>query len=113
MTKVILLLVVVVFFRFSLVPLLLLDRGYRPQPTSLCRQRLIVITSLIALGSHIPGDLFHSTLRCVGKLLLQLLLARADLGDEVEGLRRRLQVILLRGWALRHLYYKTSNSFEE
>ena len=104
MAKVILLFFVIVFFRFSpLIPLLLLlDRWPRLQPASLGWQRLIVITSLIALGSHIPGDLFHSTLRCVGKLLLQLLLARADLGDEVEGLRRRLQVILLWGWALRH-----------
>ena len=102
MTKVILLLFIIVFFRFSLIPLLLLDRGSRPRPASLSRQRLIVITSLITLGGHIPRDLFHSTLRCGGKLLLEILLAGADLGDKVEGLRRRFQMILLRGWALRH-----------
>jgi hypothetical protein len=62
----VILLFVIVFFRFSLVPLLLLNRWSRPQPASLCRQRLIVITSLITLGSHIPRDLFHPTLRCGG-----------------------------------------------
>jgi hypothetical protein len=84
----VILLFIIVFFRFSLVPFLLLDRGSWLQPAPLGRQRLIVITPLITLGSHIPRDLFHAALRCGGKLLMEVLLAGADLGDKVEGLRR-------------------------